>query len=279
MIEFASVDDLMEIAELHVASIRATYPGIFPDDYFKKLSLKTYINVWEKFLHRGDFRTLVFRENHKIIGFAGVCLYKRIDKLPILDVLHVSKTAQGKGVGKALIKAAEEMLRLEGMNAVLVDCVEGNKNAQGFYLKRGARYIGSFQNWDGGGLHFDNRYILEFDDKEQLNMEGNLSLGLEAEYKRLKSYLQEDYILWGVGNYYNVFFRQLKNVNPPKYIFDSKEEIQGMTVNGVKIVKPHKTEMPIIITCSKYEEIQADIKRLGCESYVGFYPWHNYGAL
>ena len=36
MIEFASVDDLTEIAELHVASIRATYPGIFPDDYFKK---------------------------------------------------------------------------------------------------------------------------------------------------------------------------------------------------------------------------------------------------
>ncbi len=93
MIEFASGDDFMEIAELHVASLRATYPGIFPDSYFKKLSLETYINVWKRYLHRGDARTLVFRENNEIIGVAGVCLFKRIDKLPILDALHVKKAA------------------------------------------------------------------------------------------------------------------------------------------------------------------------------------------
>ncbi len=279
MIEFASGDDFMEIADLHVASLRATYPGIFPDSYFKKLSLETYINVWKRYLHRGDARTLVFRENNEIIGVAGVCLFKRIDKLPILDALHVKKAAQGKGVGKELIRAIKEMLRLEGMNAMLVDCVEGNENARNFYLKQGARYIGSFQNLDGGGLHFDNRYILEFDDKEHFNMEEKLSLGLQAEYERLKPYLREDYILWGVGNYYDIFFRQFKGVKPPKYIFDSQKEIQGMTANGVKIVKPHKTEIPIIITCSKYDEIEADIKQLGCESYVGFYPWHNYGDL
>lgn len=279
MIEFASIDDLTEIAELHVASIRATYPGIFPDEYFKKLSLETYINVWERYLHREDARTLVFRENNEIIGFAGVCLFKRADKLPILDALHVKKAAQGKGVGKELIMAMKEMLCLENMNAVLVDCVEGNENACNFYLKQGARYIGSFQNLDGGGLHFDNRYILEFNDKEHFYTEGNLSLGLQAEYKRLKSFLQEDYILWGVGNYYDVFFRQFKGVRPPKYIFDSKEEIQGMTANGINIVKPHKTKIPIIITNSYYKEIELSIKQLGCESYVGFYPWHNYGDL
>lgn len=279
MIEFASIDDMVEIAELHVASIRDTYPGIFPDEYFKQLSLNNYIGIWERYLQRRDTRTFVFREDNEIMGFAGVCLFKRMDRLPILDALHVKKAMQGKGVGRELVEAMKGMLRLEGMNAVLIDCVEGNENARKFYLKQGVRYIGSFQNLDGGGLHFDNRYILEFSDKEPVYADGNMSLELQMEYERLKTYLKKDYILWGVGNYYDAFFRQFRDIQRPKYIFDSNEAIQGLSANGVKIVKPHKTELPIIITCSKYQVIEENIKKLGCESYVGYYPWHNYDNL
>lgn len=279
MVEFAAIDDMVEIAELHVASIRDTYQGTFTAEYFKKLSINNYIGSWRRYLQREDTRTLVYQVNNEIIGFAGMCLFKKMEGLPKLDFLHVKKVMQGRGIGRELVKAMKEMLRLEGINAVLINCVEGNENARKFYLSQGVRYIGSFQTQAGGALHFVNKYILEFSGKEPFYTEGNMSLGLETEYERLKPYINEDYILWGVGNYYNAFFRRFREIQRPKYIFDSNEAIQGLSANGVKIVKPHKTELPIIITCSKYQEIGENIKKLGCESYVGYYPWHNYDNL
>jgi hypothetical protein len=82
--------------------------------------------------------------------------------------------------------------------------------------------------------------------------------------------------LWGTGTYYDLFVSQFGDKYKPIAIYDNNKVIQGLSVNGVYIKMPEKTSIPIVIAVSKYMEIEEQIKQLGCDKYVRYYPWHKY---
>lgn len=273
MIRFAAPEDCEELAVLHFENVRRTYRNIYDESFFQTMSLDQYISDTDIYLRQRNIRTIVYEGGSDIKGFASVRFHTKRG-VAILDYLHVKESAENCGVGKNLFYAVCGLLLSEQIEKLEVSCVDGNDKARKFYQKLGAEYIGSYLYGKSGKPHFSNR--LQIGRLQRFAVNNGLSLGLKNEYEKLNCYIKNDFVLWGVGYYYNLFVEQFKNMKAPKYFFDNDERIQGLYVNGVQIVKPRKTELPIIITCSKYDEIEADIKQLGCESYVGYYPWHNY---
>lgn len=275
MIRFANEQDATEIAKLHVNNIRRTYKEIYTKKYFETLSEDVFRECWKVYLNRRDCRTVIYINNGEIVGFLGFCLFNMPNKNAILDYFHVSEKMEKQGIGSQLFDVLIGILVSEGIQELEILYVEGNDYARKYYEKRGAKYVGSFISGDGGRTLFNNRMILK-DMSYYESRDVIYKLGLEQEYKRISIYIKDEYILFGIGAYYDVFFEKFKDIHKPQYIFDNNKDYQGLRANGVQVVAPQKTDIPIIITCSKYQEIEMQLKELGCENYVAFYPWHDY---
>ena len=274
LFRFANIEDACNIANLHIANIRRTYQGIYSEKYFERLNYEFYKNEWEKYLLRDDCRTIICECNGEIIGFAGICLFYIKKKIGLLDYLHVKKEYERQGVAHNLISEVANLLLHEKICAMEIWCVEGNNLARKFYDKLGAKYVGTFLSHDGGVSRFTNRLIIN--NIEKLIDSPSLSLNLENEYSKLQEVITGDYIVWGLGDYYDCFCEQFCLMRKPKYIFDLKFEYQGLFANGVSIISPFKTDIPIIITCSKYKEIERMLLDFECSNYIRYYPWHKY---
>lgn len=275
MIRFAATDDAKQIAELHIESQRRTYVGIYTSQYLNALDVFQYEMEWKEYLNRRDIKTIVYESEKHIIGFAAIHFYFDQYFCTSLDYLHVSKEYQGKGIGTFLLKEIFAIMVSEKIDKLMLYCTEGNDKAKRFYQKFGAQYKGSKLVDGVSGLHYINRLLID-GIKEKDSKEFYSELGYSSEYKTMLDYIKKEYILWGAGDYYNKFCGQFGDSHKPICIFDNNSRLWGLTVNDVPIVKPYKTDIPIIIACARYNEVEADINKLGCKKKVAFYPWHDY---
>lgn len=275
MIRFAATDDAKQIAELHIESQRRTYVGIYTSQYLNALDVFQYEMEWKEYLNRRDIKTIVYESEKHIIGFAAIHFYFDQYFCTSLDYLHVSKEYQGKGIGTFLLKEIFAIMVSEKIDKLMLYCTEGNDKAKRFYQKFGAQYKGSKLVDGVSGLYYINRLLID-GIKEKDSKEFYSELGYSSEYKTMLDYIKKEYILWGAGDYYNKFCGQFGDSHKPICIFDNNSRLWGLTVNDVPIVKPYKTDIPIIIACARYNEVEADINKLGCKKKVAFYPWHDY---
>lgn len=276
MIRFASLEDVEQITLLHVENVRRTYQNIFPDQYFRELDEKRYEKAWMRHLCRRDCRTIVFEENGRIEGFAMVRLFCSKNRNGELEYFHVSARKEGEGVGSRLFRKVCGLLASEGIGSMEICCTEGNTRARNFYDRHGAVYVGTYVEHYAGVPCSGNRLRIPDVNVFRPDAGDCIQLHLESEYKKLNEFLEGDYILWGLGEYYALFFQQFVNVKKPVYLFDSNTEYYGLKANGVEIIRPKKTEYPVIITCSQSEEVEKNLLELGYDKMVPFYPWHKY---
>ena len=139
----ANITDLESLALLHAESWRDSYRGIFSDEFLDH-------NVWEDrkifwtnrlSLPRDNQYVLVAVLNNRICGF--ICAYGNESSKwgTFIDNLHVSATAQGKGIGKQLMNFiaqwADQSFKQKGL---YLEVLEDNLNARHFYHKLGAKH-------------------------------------------------------------------------------------------------------------------------------------------
>ncbi|POS72132.1 protease synthase and sporulation negative regulatory protein PAI 1 [Diaporthe helianthi] len=72
-----------------------------------------------------------------------------------LQRLYIALGAHGRGLGKALSLAADEMARQQGFKTIWLGVWEGNHKAQAFYRKMGYEHIGEHVFDVGGDLQTD----------------------------------------------------------------------------------------------------------------------------
>ena len=139
----ANFNDIRDLAKLHAESWRDSYRGIFPDDFLDNEVWDEREKSWGSRLSspKHNQRVLIATDNDEICGF--VCAFGNESPKwgTFIDNLHVSKTAQGKGVGKQLMYLIAEWAdQLFDHKGVYLEVLEGNLNARSFYHRIGAKH-------------------------------------------------------------------------------------------------------------------------------------------
>jgi ribosomal protein S18 acetylase RimI-like enzyme len=137
----ARVADAAQIARVHVASWRSTYPGMLPDRFLVKMSAPVQADRWRRLLRdprtaRGTYVAAV--SGHGVVGF-GSCGRQR----SALDAfggefftLYLLDDVQGLGLGRMLMATMAAGMMEDGLSSALVWVLDDNP-ARWFYERMG----------------------------------------------------------------------------------------------------------------------------------------------
>lgn len=128
----ATPADARGIAEVHVDSWRATYPGVFPQEVLDALDVDERRQMWEQYTAAEDFAVFVAEREGRIVGFVSVGPCRELDGTGELYAIYVHPDDWGTGAGLALMDAGVEWLA-ERWPAAVLWVAEQNPRARRFY--------------------------------------------------------------------------------------------------------------------------------------------------
>jgi GNAT superfamily N-acetyltransferase len=95
---------------------------------------------------------LVARERGEVLGFAWVVATRALDRAAYLRLLLVAEGRRSRGVGAALLAAAEQRARTKGCRHMLLLVTASNRRARAFYTHAGYRYVGNLPDFARPGI-------------------------------------------------------------------------------------------------------------------------------
>ena len=141
----AELKDCPGIARVQVDSYRTAYAGLMPEAYLAQFSYEEQEQDWVGLLEAGSADILLVAESEEgeIVGYtlarAEAEIYPGYDAEII--ALHVRKSVQRQGVGRALLREAVEKLSARGCQSVMLWTLKGNP-VRRWYEKLGGKYLG-----------------------------------------------------------------------------------------------------------------------------------------
>lgn len=152
IISRANIDDKEALSELCKETYRQTYPNLFTET-----DLDSMFNIKDLSLELLNEAKCYFiaKDQHRIIGYAKIEFENNVAHL---SKLYLLSEAQGKGVGKSLLKSCcEEMITVKRDSSVIkLDVWENNKKAIEFYERLG------FQKGDKNPISFNGQIFYDY---------------------------------------------------------------------------------------------------------------------
>ncbi|KUJ85810.1 hypothetical protein AVO45_02170 [Ruegeria marisrubri] len=129
----ATPSDLPAIQALHLASWRDSYAGMLPDDFLGEPVTREMARLWSGRPGPGDLLLVAWEDD--LLGFA----YVKVNHAdgPLLDNLHVSPKARGRGIGERLLRAVAGELQASGRDRLWLEVLDENSGARRFYRRMG----------------------------------------------------------------------------------------------------------------------------------------------
>jgi GNAT superfamily N-acetyltransferase len=153
-IRLATVEDARVIAEVHVASWRATYPGVVPQHYIDSLSVEELADRWRSGIGTPSEMVIYVADcGGMICGFAsgGPARAEIVDYSGELYAIYLSPGAHSKGIGARLFWTVADNLHRAGHRSMYVWVLEEN-SSRGFYERMGGSRLSSAEIELGGKL-------------------------------------------------------------------------------------------------------------------------------
>lgn len=151
----ATPSDALSIARVHVTSWRSTYGGIVPEAYLDSLEESAFTSRWEQWIHENKVPILAAEDDLGVFGFISGGPNREPEMNGIyggeLYAIYLLQNYQGRGVGRALVRALTAVLRDRGHRGMLVWLLEANP-AAGFYRHLGAISVSSRSIEIGGAV-------------------------------------------------------------------------------------------------------------------------------
>lgn len=163
----ASVADAPLLAAMHAASWQATYRALLPAAFLEREVDAERSAYWRARMEApgGERRLVLIAELASGAAVGFVCV-ERQPGSPwgvLLDNLHALPAHQGIGVGKRLMRAAQDWARAQGETQLYLYVLDGNTPAIAFYERQGWTYSGSEPDRMGGIDITALRYVYRLD--------------------------------------------------------------------------------------------------------------------
>lgn len=147
MIRLATPEDVLSIAEIHVASWRSAYRDILPQELLESLTVKTRESLWLGLYGIDAAPVFVVENNNGIFGFCHVCRSRDRDLTDAAEItcIYVSPGKERQGLGRQLMGAAEDFAKVKGYSTislwVLIENLQGRRfyEALGFHPDGGTK--------------------------------------------------------------------------------------------------------------------------------------------
>jgi GNAT superfamily N-acetyltransferase len=140
----ATEADVARIAEIHVASWRAAYRGLVPDEALDDRTLEKRIGHWKgwrKDPKLAGYRLFVIERDSEVVGFAfaGPSDDGDVDRDTTVNVgaLYLDPAARGGGLGGVLLDHVLADFRARGFRTATLYVLTGNDPAKRFYSRLG----------------------------------------------------------------------------------------------------------------------------------------------
>ncbi|MGH3493243.1 MAG: GNAT family N-acetyltransferase [Sciscionella sp.] len=144
MIRPATVEDVTQIAEVHVRGWQVGYRGLLPQPLLDGLRPGDREPRWATTVRNSclpDRGVLVAVAAARVVGFANLRPTRDEDQDPTevgeITSFYVLPTVWGRGVGHALMAAAERTLHAGGFSFATLWVLQGNLRAMRFYTHAG----------------------------------------------------------------------------------------------------------------------------------------------
>jgi GNAT superfamily N-acetyltransferase len=139
----ATLEDAHDIASVHILTWQETYRSIAPQQYLDSLSIATRTTEWKSRLEKGESDTFVAILDGRLCGFVdGGRARKQVRDFDVeFYSVNVYSTAQGRGIGRLLIRRLAETFRANGHTKAAVWVLADNPSRH-FYEHIGAQEIG-----------------------------------------------------------------------------------------------------------------------------------------
>jgi RimJ/RimL family protein N-acetyltransferase len=141
----ARIDDVAQIAEIHVRSWQAAYAGLVPQSYLDSLTPGQREPGWARTIQDRDASRrgtlLVTDDSDRVVGFASICESRDADSsagdVGEVQAIYLSPDAWGTGAGRALMAGALRRLTELGYQQATLWVLDGNVRARRFYAAAG----------------------------------------------------------------------------------------------------------------------------------------------
>ncbi|QLG09478.1 GNAT family N-acetyltransferase [Deinococcus sp. D7000] len=142
----ATPADAPAIARVHVTSWRETYAGLMPDDFLERMTndeMRQRREMgWERTLSQRLETVLVAEQDETVVAFASAGPARDHPGYEMeLMTLYVLKSAQRRGLGRALFAEIVRTLRADGIQNLALWVLEANPTRE-WYLRQGGREAG-----------------------------------------------------------------------------------------------------------------------------------------
>jgi ribosomal protein S18 acetylase RimI-like enzyme len=155
----ARLEDVPEIAAVHVRSWQAAYRGLLPQGYLEGLDPSQRIGQWERSLSaadRSDGRTLVADAGGRLSGFVSYGPARDDDadsrRAGEIYAIYLVPAAWDQGIGRQLMAAALDRLSEAGFDQVILWVLDSNVRARRFYEAGGWLADGAAKRDDSFGV-------------------------------------------------------------------------------------------------------------------------------
>ena len=132
----AAPRDAKAIAEIHVATWKAAYEGLIPDDFLKAMTVEKRLAYWREAIEFSDPQILVAVDADKVIGFVGFDRSRDAGTKSVVGeiwALYITPEHWRQGAGLALWDGARDGLKDEGCTQVTLWVLVANERALQFY--------------------------------------------------------------------------------------------------------------------------------------------------
>jgi ribosomal protein S18 acetylase RimI-like enzyme len=147
-IRYARRGDLKEAAAFLNDCWRWAYKEILDADYLAGLSDRERYKKLRKGFRKGKRPLLLFGEQDELLGYCRFNKYNPDEGY--IEAIYLREDAVGKGYGHALLTRAEEELRAQGYQNLVLDVLSQNARAIAFYRAHGYQKVGDREFKRGG---------------------------------------------------------------------------------------------------------------------------------